>query len=145
MAKELTVWIDGACEPVNPGGVASYGLLVKDGDIVLLSEGGIVGRGPKFSNNVAEYCGLLALVGHCISGRLDKLARHLIHSDSMLLVNLMSNKWRANSGLYKPYHLEAVDKISKHHLNFTYKWIPREENIDADHLSKKYLLEVLNG
>lgn len=29
---KLIIWIDGACEPVNPGGTATYGLLVKGVD-----------------------------------------------------------------------------------------------------------------
>jgi ribonuclease HI len=60
----LVVYIDGACKPVNPGGTASYGLVVKfhqTGE-VLYQEAKIVGSGPFMSNNVAEYSALLAFL-----------------------------------------------------------------------------------
>lgn len=61
--KRLEVFIDGCCEPVNPGGTAAYGVVVKCEGKVLFSEGKIVGSGNGISNNVAEYSGLLAFPG----------------------------------------------------------------------------------
>ncbi|MGD0012733.1 MAG: hypothetical protein ABSE93_29850 [Terriglobia bacterium] len=53
--NEYLAWFDGACEPVNPGGTASFGVVIKDKDgTVLRKEHGLVGKGSKMSNNVAE-------------------------------------------------------------------------------------------
>jgi hypothetical protein len=51
-----------ACEPVNPGGHATWGVTVKRGDRIIAEESGYVGDGPKMSNNVAEYAGLLRVL-----------------------------------------------------------------------------------
>jgi hypothetical protein len=46
---------DGACEPVNPGGTATFGVIIKDEDgTVIYEEHGLVGSGDAMSNNVAE-------------------------------------------------------------------------------------------
>jgi ribonuclease HI len=53
--KEYFAWFDGACEPVNPGGTASCGVVVKGEDgTVLLRDHGVVGKGKVMSNNLAE-------------------------------------------------------------------------------------------
>lgn len=39
--------IDGLCEPVNPGGIATYGYVIRDeAGIVIARKSGIVGKGP---------------------------------------------------------------------------------------------------
>lgn len=82
--EKLNVWIDGACEPVNPGGTASYGLVVKVGDKTVHTESGILGSGKLMSNNVAEYCALIMFLKW---NKDNKPA--IIHSDSLMLVNQM--------------------------------------------------------
>jgi ribonuclease HI len=53
------LFFDGACEPTNPGGIASFGfLLVANGKDITFGKG-VVGRGRAFTNNVAEYEGLI--------------------------------------------------------------------------------------
>jgi len=61
----INAWIDGACEPVNPGGTASYGLVIKQGDEVIVNNCGVVGSGNGMTNNVAEYSALIALFEWC--------------------------------------------------------------------------------
>ena len=44
----ILAWFDGACEPVNPGGTATLGVVIKDNDgTVLLKEHGLVGKGSR--------------------------------------------------------------------------------------------------
>ena len=46
--NDYLAWFDGACEPVNPGGTASFGVVVKDDEgTVLLKEHGLVGKDSK--------------------------------------------------------------------------------------------------
>ncbi len=43
--NEYLAWFDGACEPLNPGGTASFGVIVKGGNgTVLLRDHGVVGN-----------------------------------------------------------------------------------------------------
>src|ERR1039457_2050017 len=58
--QEYTAWFDGACGPINPGGTATYGVVIKDQDgTILVREHSLVGEGSTMSNNVAEYAGVL--------------------------------------------------------------------------------------
>ena len=42
---KLEVWIDGACEPINPGGTASYGVVIKNDEVTVFADSAIVGSG----------------------------------------------------------------------------------------------------
>ena len=84
----------------NPGGTAAYGsfALEKSGEIIEHGSG-IIGSGPKMTNNLAEFValarGLLAfmqkyptqdLKGYCIN----------VYGDSQLVIHMMNCKYRAN-------------------------------------------------
>jgi len=59
-ASEISLWFDGACEPVNPGGVATGGWIVKDqSGNVLLQGHRMICRGDSATNNIAEYGALI--------------------------------------------------------------------------------------
>lgn len=81
----VEVWYDGCCEPVNPGGHAACGVLIKRDGQVLWQESRYIGYGPAMSNNVKE--------------------------------------------------------LARQFSDITFVWIPREENAEADALSKMVLKE----
>ena len=137
---ELEVWIDGACEPVNLGGTASYGVVVKSKGITVFSDPAIVGCGLGMSNSVAEYCGLVAFLKWYIQHALNSEA--IVYSDSSLLINQMTGYWRARRGLYLPYYQRAWEIIRQNTLRdkIGYRWVPRVQNQEADKLSKDALL-----
>lgn len=148
LAKDrLRVWIDGACEPINPGGTASYGVIVKHGGEVLFSKGEVVSHGPEMSNNVGEYSGLIAFLNWYIATMKALASRQLtkrpvIYSDSRLLINQMTRSWRAKRGLYLPYYNKAANLIRQNNLDLSFWWIPRRQNREADRLSKDALLKA---
>lgn len=141
------LYFDGACEPVNPGGTASYGYwLEKDGKKI--AEGsGIVGSGEGMTNNVAEYTGLLGgLKKFREAGIQDKL---LIHGDSNLVISMVAKKWGWNRKKTKwvphddmPHLKVLLDRTLTllEGLDYELAWIPRERNAVADRLSKKPLI-----
>ena len=52
--NDYMAWFDGSCGPVNPGGTATSGVIVKGKDgTVLLKEGRLVGKGEGMSNNTS--------------------------------------------------------------------------------------------
>ncbi len=71
----IICFIDGCCEPCNPGGIASYGVVVlRDG--LLIHEASrlfmpIPGKEKETSNNVAEYSALRYLLKWLISQNLN--------------------------------------------------------------------------
>jgi ribonuclease HI len=159
-AALIEAWADGACEPVNPGGHAAYGALVKVNGETVFSEGVYVCGGPMASNNVAEYAGMLAVLRWIDKYAGQAATKIIIRGDSKLVINQLSGKWNTNCtncgkplkrcfcgkktpGLYYPYYEQCRDLfavVSRRH-KITLTWIPREQNDVCDVLSKGVLKE----
>lgn len=145
----IRCFFDGCCEPINPGGTASYGVvIVKESGLAsfsVLREASEIfypqkGREKQTSNNLAEYSGFRHILqwlieqglnGHCIE----------IRGDSNLVIQQMFGSWRIKQGFYVPIALECHELLKKF-PNIRGKWIPREENSLADKLSKAELLKA---
>ncbi len=136
--NEYFAWFDGACEPINPGGTATFGVIIKDEDDTVISEEhGLVGRGDAMSNNVAEYAGVLHVL-KCLSSHPP--GRVTIYGDSNLVINQLNGKWRVRKGLYLAIAIETKQLLADPRglgweINFC--WISREQNEECDTLSKK--------
>jgi ribonuclease HI len=129
----ISVWIDGLCQPKNPGGVGTWGVLVSvgvTGQTFQLS--GVVGEGEGMTNNVAEYEALLQALDFVHRYRhMDDI---IIYSDSTLLVSQMNGEAKAVRGFYLKKYLRAKNIVRDFpHIKFS--WIPREQNDDADRLT----------
>ena len=139
--NEYLAWFDGACEPVNPGGTASFGVVIKGEDgTVLLREHGVVGKGSAMSNNVAEYAGVLHILKRLSSRPPGRVA---IHGDSNLVINQLNGKWRIRKGLYLAIAIETKELLADLRAlgwQIDFRWIPREQNNECDALSKKSCL-----
>jgi ribonuclease HI len=134
----MSAWFDGACEPFNPGGTATFGAVIKDKDGTVLSkEHGLVGRGDAMSNNVAEYAGVRQILRYLAP---RPPGRVTIHGDSNLVINQLSGRWRIKKGLYLSIATETKELLT--HLRelgwqISFTWIPREQNEECDALSKR--------
>ena len=65
--NDYVAWFDGACGPVNPGGKATSGAIIKDKEgTVLLEEGRLVGNGQGMSNNIVEYAAIIRVFEYLI-------------------------------------------------------------------------------
>lgn len=130
----IVVFVDGLCEPRNPGGVAAYGFVIyKDGKVIERGYG-VAGEGPGASNNLAEYAALVAALEFLLeAGLVGESVK--ICSDSRLLVNQMSRRWRARGGLYVPMYRRAAE-LAARFPKISFVWVPREENVEADSLSR---------
>ena len=132
----ILAWFDGACTPINPGGAASFGVIIKDDRAVLLKEHGLFGKGSAMSNNVPEYAGVLRILKYLAS---RPPGRVTIHGDSNLVINQLNGKWRIREGLYLSIAIETKELLAYlrglgWQINFY--WIPREQNEECDALSK---------
>lgn len=141
----LRAFIDGACEP-NPGGEAGYGVLVLDEDgTKLVSIAGFLGAGKLYSNNVAEYAALGALFSWLKKNKIDETdTMVVVMSDSEILVNQMTGKYRVLKGLYVKWWEKAVDELVKLKpipMTIYYQHIPRGLNTEADRLASKSLIQ----
>lgn len=133
--------MDGLCEPVNPGGTATYGFVIKNDDgRVLARKSGFVGEGQEMSNNVAEYAALSEALNFLIKEKMTQLPIE-VRSDSRLVVYQMKGEWKFRRGLYGEKHAEAKDLVARFE-RIRFKWVPREENDEADALTRKAYAEA---
>jgi len=130
-------YFDGACEPVNPGGTASYGAVIYENDEKIWECAEVYGQGKLMSNNVAEYAGFIAVLEWFIEQELCD-AEIVVKGDSMLVINQMFGSWKIKSGLYAPLAEKARERLSQF-TNSRGEWIPRDRNDVADRLSKEVL------
>ena len=142
----IEIYFDGACEPKNPGGTASYGWVVsKDGEM-LAQDAQVVGSGDGMTNNVAEYSGLIgALEGLSRMGVASGKIK--IHGDSKLVCQMVGKQWGWKNGKWDPHrdapHLRALlEKALELLTPFEpeIEWIPGERNVEADRLSREILI-----
>jgi len=140
----IEAYFDGCCEPVNPGGTASYGAIVLVNGVKIWEDAELVSAPPggKTSNNVAEYSGFIAVVRFLLLGYPSECERNepaIIRGDSKLVIMQVQGLWRVNGGHYLPFYREAKKlwkRLKKQQPNITLEWIPRERNGLADELSK---------
>jgi ribonuclease H / adenosylcobalamin/alpha-ribazole phosphatase len=128
--RRLTIEADGGSRG-NPG-PAGYGATVRDGDTgELLAEAAeYIGRA---TNNVAEYRGLIA--GLHAAHAIDPTAKIDVRMDSKLVVEQMSGRWKIKHPDMQPLAAEAKQIFPRGQVS--YKWIPRNQNKDADRLANE--------
>jgi|ERR1051326_407769 ribonuclease HI len=130
-------YFDGACEPVNPGGTASYGVVIYEDHEKVWECSEVYGEGKLMSNNVAEYAGLIAVLEWLIEHDLCD-AEISVKGDSKLVIEQMFGTWKIKSGLYTELAHRARELLSRF-TNIQGEWISRDLNDVADELSKAAL------
>lgn len=128
----ITIYFDGLCYPKNPGGVAAYGYLVRRDGRTVHTGFGAVGEGRGMTNNVAEYEALMAAARWLVDEEIDE--KVLIKGDSELVIKQMTGQYRVSSETSKRYVPEIKDLLKG--LDVSFSWVPREENEEADALSR---------
>ena len=147
----ITAYFDECCESINPGGTASYGVVVLIDNQRVWQASQIVspgeGREKETSNNVAEYAGFISLLEYLLSRNLQDEPIQ-IYGDSRLVIyqmfgdpKLNGKHWKIKRGYYAPLAYRALELL-KGFSSLKGDWIPREENSLADELSKAELLKA---
>lgn len=126
-------YVDGLCEPKNPGGVAAYGWVAYWKGKPARTGKGVVGEGQGMTNNVAEYSALLAAMEHLVEKGYTGAVE--FRGDSQLLINQMNENWKVNSPHLLDLWIQAT-KLADQFSQVIYTWIPREQNEEADRLSR---------
>ena len=126
----LDVFTDGACSG-NPGEAAIAVVFKDNGKIVKEFAEAI---GPA-TNNIAEYA---ALVRALKEAKILKLNSIRVHTDSQWMFNQIRGIYKVKNEGIKPFYDEAV-ALAKSSKRVEYKWVPREENKDADRLAQGVL------
>lgn len=128
----ITINFDGLCYPRNPGGVAAYGYLAyRDGELIHRGFRA-VGEGRGMTNNVAEYEGLLAAAQWIVDEEIYE--KIVIKGDSELVIKQMNGQYRVSSATSRKYVPEIKRLLQGKDVSLV--WVPREENEEADKLSR---------
>jgi ribonuclease HI len=124
----IVIYTDGLAEP-NPG-LGTYGYAIyKDGQRVAARHGFV---GESVTNNYAEYESLVRALREARKFAGEEI---LVRSDSKLLVNQMGGEWKVRKGGYVERYAEAKE-LAGQFRSLRFEWIPREENTEADELSR---------
>lgn len=130
----LTIFFDGLCEPKNPGGMGAFGFVIYRDNYLIKKDYGVVGRGKGITNNVAEYSALKASIEWLNENHPDE-KKITVKGDSKLVINQMAGRWRIKSVTSKRFVPQIRDLLGERDV--TYQWVPRENNTEADALSRK--------
>ena len=143
-SMSITVYFDGACEPTNPKGIATYGFVIYRGKKKIGEEYGVAIEPFSWgsSNNVAEYTAMLKALEYLKQHKLEK-KRIVVKGDSQLTIFQMSGDYLVKSERIIPLYRTARQLI-KNFSNLSFEWIPREKNSEADRLSHVAYTEYLD-
>lgn len=131
----IKVYFDGSCEP-NPGGIVRYGAIIEQHDKILYEISKKVNLDPSItSNNVAEYCGLIASMKWLIHHQYTDKEIYFF-GDSKLVINQMLGLWNLNDGKYIKF-AEQARNLFLSFKDIHFEWIPKEQNSRADLLSRR--------
>lgn len=132
----ITLYFDGLCMPKNPGGVATFGYAVYVNGKKLNEGHGLVGAGmlgDDVSNNVAEYHALIRGLEYILSTGYNGEVE--IRGDSQLVIKQLCGNYAVRARRLVGLYTRAKDLL-KLFSKTTLRWIPREENAEADRLSR---------
>ena len=136
MARHFSLTADGGSRG-NPG-PAGYGSVITENGKIVAELYDFIGIA---TNNVAEYCGLIA--GLTAINALDPQATIDVKMDSKLVVEQMSGRWQIKHADMRKLASDARNAHTASLVNYT--WIPRDENSHADRLANKALDEQSGG
>jgi ribonuclease HI len=130
-----TLYFDGACGPINPGGHMGCGVVIKDKDkktIYTISKQFPPERfSGETSNNLAEYTALYLGLQWCIKHKITEL--HVI-GDSQLVILQMKGIFKIKKGAYVNAAYKTI-KLMGEFKKITFEHVKREFNTEADELS----------
>jgi ribonuclease HI len=131
----IEVYFDGLCQPVNPGGIACYGFVVKSNGKTIYSGYGVAGApfSKDSTNNVAEYTALVKALEWLISNKLAS-SRVEIKTDSQLVVNQLEGNYKVKAKRIIPLYKQVLLLKAKF-SEIRIMWVPREKNREADRLT----------
>jgi ribonuclease HI len=135
--RRVVVNCDGAARG-NPG-PAGAGAVVTDPDGTVLVE--IVEGLGETTNNVAEYTAAIRGLEAAKALGADEV---LLRSDSQLMINQMTGRYRVKTPHLQPLHRQVRDLV-RAFARVEFEHVPRERNAHADRLANKGVDDWLAG
>lgn len=123
----LSIFTDGGSRG-NPGHAAT-GVVIKDGDKIVASEGHYLGI---HTNNVAEYTAVLRALD--LLSTLPSPTQANFYLDSLLVVSQINGKYAVKNAALSQLHSQVQATRKKFDFLITFSYIPRAQNAAADAL-----------
>ena len=135
----IEVYFDGLCQPVNPGGIACYAFVIRRDGRTIHSNYGIAAEpfSKDATNNVAEYMALAKALEWLIANGLNNSGRIKVKSDSQLVVKQLRGEYKIKSQRIIPLYRQVLLLQSRFPDGVEIRWVPREENKEADSLTNR--------
>ena len=136
MEEGLIIHSDGGSRG-NPGPSACAFVIENDGKEIYKASRSL----GVTTNNVAEYSGVLFALNHVVFHQMQRLGRGQIffYSDSELMVNQLSGKYKIKNDNLKRIAAEIWKVINKNHLQIKFIHVLRGKNKTADSLVNEEL------
>jgi ribonuclease HI len=135
--QKIFLYVDGSCSG-NPG-EGGAGVVIKD------ERGGIVSRVKRYlgsvTNNIAEYQALIA--GLQEAQRLGTMEVE-VYLDSELVVNQVNGVYRVRDAKLKTLEGEVRRRLA-YFACWVIRYIPREENREADRLAREAVRDKVDS
>lgn len=141
----IEVHFDGACEPWNPSGVATYGYVIYYNGKLITRDKGLACEPFSWqaSNNVAEYTALIKALEYLTKKNMIN-EEVIIRGDSQLVIKQMIGTYRVKASRVIPLY-EKTKELTKQFRRIRFEWIPREQNEEADELSHQAYTEYIDS
>jgi ribonuclease HI len=138
----IDVWTDGSIKGGNPGGHGVGGYVIKDKRLPPTVITGTIdlGKSDTMTNNIAEYSAVVAALEELYNNaykhdRWPDLV--VIHSDSKLVVEQCNDNWVCGNTRLRGLRQQIWNLCEElGGCDVRFKWIPREENTEADEVSR---------
>ena len=140
---------DGACEPKNPGGHGVGGWVIKTDDGTPMGGGALdLGQAPSMTNNIAEYGAVKGALLELVNWpKGTPTGTASLRTDSKLVVEQLNDRWACRSPHLRKMRDEIwvlIEQLHNSGLEVLVSWVPREQNHDADEMSRSlYTMEAL--
>lgn len=131
---DITAYVDGGSDQ---NGTYAGLLLIDSHTKELLYGDGVVLN--VYTNNEAEYAAVLAAIYKALDLGAKRL---LVYSDSKVIVNQINGEWLVHANNLKYFYDEIKDNIRN--IHFEIHWIPRQQNVIADLLSRTARVKMKN-
>lgn len=130
----IIVNCDGLCQPRNPGGTATFGWVARRADRLLGQDCGVVAKGPRATNNLAEYTAIIEALRWLRANGFGG-ERVICRSDSQLAIRQLDGTYAVRSQKILPIWSQAAQE-AKAFTNLRFEWVPRNRNEEADALTR---------
>jgi ribonuclease HI len=132
-SQTITVYADGLCEP-NPNGIGCWGWVAFDAEGRRVAYGsGCAGSGEGMTNNVAEFRAIIEALRWIQTNEPETQVELL--SDSQIAVRQILGEYACHKAHLRELRDEALGLVARAKVKL--RWIPREQNSEADALSQQ--------